>query len=95
MAFRTRFRRVETVAEPGHVRGGTGTRPCDLAGRTLGVQRVIKRGSFTSVTALVRRIHDFTREYNQDASPFVWAATAESILEKTDRLSKRISDSQR
>lgn len=56
-------------------------------------QRAIKRGSFTSVTELVRRLHEFTRAYNKDASPFVWAATAESILEKIERLSKRISDS--
>ena len=56
-------------------------------------QRAIKRGSFTSVTDLVRRIHEFTREYNKDASPFVWAATAESILAKIERLSTRICDS--
>lgn len=55
-------------------------------------QRVIKRGSFTSVTDLVRRVHEFTREYNKDASPFVWVATAQSIINKIERLSTRISD---
>ena len=52
-----------------------------------------KRGSFTRVTDLMRRIHEFTREYIKDASPFVWAATAESILAKIERLSTRICDS--
>ena len=56
-------------------------------------QRVIKRGSFTSVTGLIRRIHEFTRAYNKDTRPFVWVATAQSILDKIERLSTRISDS--
>ena len=56
-------------------------------------QRAIKRGSFTSVSDLVRRIHAFTREYNQNANPFVWVATAQSIIDKIERLSTRISDS--
>ena len=56
-------------------------------------QRVIKRGTFTSVSDLVRCIHAFTREYNKHASPFVWVATAQSILDKIERLSTRISDS--
>ena len=56
-------------------------------------QRAIKRGSFTSVTDLVRCIHAFTREYNQHANPFVWVATAQSIIDKIERLSTRISDS--
>ena len=56
-------------------------------------QRVIKRGSFTSVTGLIRCIHEFTRAYNKDARPFVWVATAQSILDTIERLSTRISDS--
>ena len=57
-------------------------------------QRAIRRGTFTSVTDLIRRIHEFTRAYNQDAKPFVWVATAQSILEKIERLTTRICDSQ-
>ena len=48
-------------------------------------QRAIKRGSFTSVSDLVRRIHAFTREYNKNANPFVWVATAQSIINKIER----------
>ena len=56
-------------------------------------QQAIKRGSFTSVSDLVRCIHAFTGEYNQHASPFVWVATAQSIIDKIERLATRISDS--
>ena len=57
-------------------------------------QRAIRRGSFTSVTDLIRRIHEFTEAYNKDAKPFIWVATAQSILEKIERLTTRISDSE-
>lgn len=53
-------------------------------------QRAIKRASFRNVTQLKQAIHDFTRHYNQDAKPFVWAATAQSIIDKVGRLSTRI-----
>ena len=32
-----------------------------------------------------------TQRYNEEAKPFVWAATAQSILDKLERLSIRIS----
>ena len=54
-------------------------------------QRAIKRNSFRNVTHLVKTIEEFTQRYNQEAKPFVWAATAQSILDKLERLSTRIS----
>lgn len=49
-------------------------------------QQAIRRGSFSSVKDLVHRIDQFTRHYNQQAQPFVWTATADSILAKIGRL---------
>ncbi len=49
-------------------------------------QRAIRRGSFGSVRHLVERIDDFVAHYNTDARPFLWTATADSILGKIERL---------
>jgi putative transposase len=49
-------------------------------------QKAIRRGSFKSVRQLVDRIKAFTQSYNEKARPFVWTATAESILAKIQRL---------
>ncbi len=54
-------------------------------------QRAIRRGSFKSVRELVSRIEHFVKHYNTQARPFVWTATAESILEKVERLCKVIN----
>lgn len=55
-------------------------------------QRAIRRGSFSSVAELTARIDRFVTTYNaKHARPFVWTATAESILAKLDRLCQRIS----
>jgi putative transposase len=54
-------------------------------------QRAIRRGSFGSVKELVQKIDQFVAVYNQDCTPFMWHATAESIFEKISRLCKRIS----
>lgn len=53
-------------------------------------QRAIKRGSFDSFPDLVRTIESFIADYNETAAPFVWVATADSILGKLERLSTRI-----
>ena len=53
-------------------------------------QQAIRRGTFTSVTDLIRRIHEFTKTHNHNAKPFVWVATAQSIIDKIERLSTRI-----
>ena len=54
-------------------------------------QRAIRRGSFTSVRALKQKIMDYVEVYNRTAYPFQWTATAESILQKLERLCNRIS----
>jgi putative transposase len=54
-------------------------------------QRAIRRGSFGSVKELVQKIDQFVAAYNKDATPFMWHATADSILEKLSRLCHHIS----
>jgi putative transposase len=54
-------------------------------------QRAIRRGSFRTVRDLTRRIDRFVTHYNTTARPFVWTATAESILAKVERLAKAIN----
>jgi len=44
--------------------------------------QTIRRGSFDSVTDLKRKINEFAEHYNQHPRPFMWTATAESILAK-------------
>jgi transposase len=57
-------------------------------------QRAIRRGSFTSVHDLVEKIDAFVERYNHSSRPFVWTATADSILQKIARLCSRISGTQ-
>jgi putative transposase len=45
-------------------------------------QRAIRRGTFRSVKELVSKIEQFVAQYNRKTKPFVWTATADSILEK-------------
>jgi transposase len=54
-------------------------------------QQAIRRGSFSSVKELVRKIDHFVEHYNAHTRPFVWTATAESILAKVERLCAYIS----
>jgi len=54
-------------------------------------QRAIRRGSFRSVKELVQKIDDFVQHYNRKQQPFLWTATADSILQKIARLCSRIS----
>jgi transposase len=51
-------------------------------------QRASRRGSFTSVTDLRRQIEMFVENWNHHPRPFIWTATADSILGKIERLSK-------
>jgi len=53
-------------------------------------QRAIRRGSFRSVKDLIANIERFVDHYNPKSKPFVWTATAESILQKIERLCKVI-----
>jgi putative transposase len=53
--------------------------------------KAIRRGSFGSVKELVGKIDHFVTQYNKHCKPFVWTATADSILVKLERLTSRIS----
>ncbi len=53
-------------------------------------QQAIRRGSFKKVNDLTRAIERYIEQYNEHARPFVWTATADSILAKIERLSKLI-----
>ena len=48
-------------------------------------RQALRRGSFESVRALVAAIERFTREWNADATPFVWVKTPDEILAKAVR----------
>jgi transposase len=54
-------------------------------------QQAIRRGSFSSVKELVTKIDHFVEHYNAHSRPFVWTATAASILAKVHRLCASIS----
>ena len=55
-------------------------------------QQAIRRGSFTSTRQLGEKIDEFVKHHNaKKARPFAWTATADSILEKIERLCNRIS----
>jgi putative transposase len=55
----------------------------------------IRRGSFTSGRDLIAEIDHFVIHYNQTCQPFVWTASADSILAKLQRLCSRINRSGR
>ena len=54
-------------------------------------RQAIRRGSFRNVSELVERIERYTAKWNAKARPFVWTATADSILAKVKRLCELIS----
>ncbi|HEX7721036.1 MAG TPA: IS630 family transposase, partial [Pyrinomonadaceae bacterium] len=43
---------------------------------------------------LITKIDNYVQQYNPKAKPFVWTATADSILKKIERLCQRISETQ-
>lgn len=51
-------------------------------------QRAIKRGSFKNVKELIARIERYIAQHKAQPVPFMWTATADSILQKLTRLSK-------
>ena len=55
-------------------------------------EKALKRGTCHNVSDLVDQIRAYTDGHNEVAKPFVWAATAQSILDKVERLSTRISE---
>jgi transposase len=48
-------------------------------------QKRIRRGTFRSVSELVRAIRDYLANHNRSPKPFVWTAKAEDILKKIQR----------
>lgn len=54
-------------------------------------QQAIRRGTFSSVNKLIQKINQFVDNYNAETSPFVWTATADSILAKVERMCTLIS----
>ena len=53
--------------------------------------KVIRRGSFTSVTQPMQRIDKFVMHHNAKTQPFRWTATSDAILEKLHLLRSRIT----
>jgi len=47
--------------------------------------KAIRRGVFASVPELIAAIEAYLQASNDNPKPFVWTATAESILEKVRR----------
>lgn len=45
-------------------------------------RQAIRRGTFTSLSQLVRSIKDYIRDWNQDAEPFEWTTTPGEIIAK-------------
>jgi hypothetical protein len=66
-------------------------REMDACPSSPDANQVIRRGSFDSVTDLKRKISAFVEQYNQHPKPFMWTATAESILAKLEPLCKVIN----
>ncbi len=48
-------------------------------------QKQLRRGIFTSVRDLEKKITEFIDRHNEDPKPFVWTKSAEEILEKVNR----------
>jgi len=56
-------------------------------------ERCVRRGSHTAVKKLEKAMLDYLDARNKKPKPFVWTASADLILGKVERLSKRISNS--
>jgi transposase len=52
-------------------------------------RRRIRRGTFTHVRELEQAIHDYLKHHNRKPKPFVWTATAHTILNKVKRFCER------
>jgi transposase len=54
-------------------------------------RKLIRRGTFSSVKAVNNAIKRFAADWNADAKPFKWAATADEIIEKVRAVTIRVS----
>ena len=52
--------------------------------------KALRRGSFASVPDLIAAIEDYLQAHNAEPVPFVWTATAESILAKVARARQKL-----
>jgi len=57
-------------------------------------QQAIRRGTFKRVRDLVAKIDEFVRHSNRRCHPFRWTATADSMLDRIDRLCQAIAGTQ-
>ena len=57
-------------------------------------QQAIRCGSFRNVRQLVEKIEHYVVHYNKHRRPFVWTATADSILARVERICKLINGTQ-
>jgi transposase len=48
-------------------------------------QKRLRRGNFTGVKELVTAIKEYLAQNNKQPKPFVWAATAQQIIDKVNR----------
>lgn len=56
-------------------------------------EKRIRRGAFQSVSDLEAAIDAYLEEHNQNPKPFAWTADADRILQRVQRVCKRITDS--
>ena len=54
-------------------------------------EKAIRRGSFRSAKELITKIQNYVDHYNENARPFAWTATADSILKKVEKICKLIN----
>ena len=57
-------------------------------------EKQVRRGVFTSVADLEKKIVSFIETYNRNPQPFVWTKSTEEILEKVHRAKKALSNLQ-
>src|SRR5271163_2391223 len=57
-------------------------------------ERCVRRGSHTAVHTLEKAMLDYLDNRNQEPKPCIWTASADLILGKVQRLSKRFSNSE-
>ena len=50
----------------------------------------IRRGTFASVTVLIKTIRDYITHWNSNSRPFQWTATADEILAKVQLTQQNI-----
>jgi transposase len=52
--------------------------------------KAVRRGSLANVPELIEAIEAFIKTSNSEPKPFIWRASAESIIEKLERARRRL-----